>query len=219
MDPDIMEFMIAMVRAAVVQDGIRDQTQIVDEKKASNPEYPADAKQLAGQQDEMGKILGGLLQKIFFDGVDKKLTDPLAAAGPSESKFAPFEPALEAAVKLSGEVAGDLRKPDTDKEVVSTQGAIIEILVPPDKKGGKNSKAQQMMQKMMAQVTQARKAGGNNGKSSSGFAGDETNGAVAKDTNGARRVEKTGGASTSEWPEEFRDQLQAYFQQVEGGSK
>ncbi len=77
-----------------------------------------------------------------------------------------------------------------------------------------------MMQKMMAQVTQARKSGGNNGKSSSSFAGDTTSGAVAKDTTGARRVEKTGGAGNAgEWPEEFRDQLQSYFQQIESSAK
>jgi hypothetical protein len=33
-------------------------------------------------------------------------------------------------------------------------------------------------------------------------------------------VDKTGGAGNSgDWPEEFRDQLQAYFQQVESGAK
>ena len=51
------------------------------------------------------------------------------------------------------------------------------------------------------------------------MAGDTTSGPVAKDTNGARRVEKTGGAGNAgEWPEEFRDQLQAYFQQLENSS-
>ncbi len=69
MDPDIMEFMIAMVRAAVVQDGIREQTQLVEEKKATNPRYGEDATKLADQQDDMKGILGGLLQKIMFDGL------------------------------------------------------------------------------------------------------------------------------------------------------
>ncbi len=76
-----------------------------------------------------------------------------------------------------------------------------------------------MMRQMMSQVTQAKKSGGNNGKSSSSFEGEAATGAVAKDTTGARRVEKTGGANAGEWPEEFRDQLQAYFQQIEGGGK
>jgi hypothetical protein len=218
-DPDVMEFMVAMVRAAVVQDGIREQTQLVDQGKEANTRYMDDSKKLFDQQEDLSGILGGLLQKIMFDGVQKSLTDPVAgAAGPAPSKFDKFKPAVQAALKMSGEVSGDLSKPQTDNEVVGIQAAIIEVLVPPDKKGGKG-KAQQMMQKMMAQATQARKAGGNNSKSSSSFAGDTTSGAVAKDTNGARRVEKTGGAGNGgEWPEEFRDQLQAYFQQLENGS-
>ncbi|MEI9892630.1 MAG: hypothetical protein WDN28_01590 [Chthoniobacter sp.] len=221
MDPDILEFMVSMVRAAVVQDGIREQTQLVDEKKEANAHYPDDSKKLAEQQDDLRGVLGALLQKIMFDGIPKTLTDPLAdVTQPAQSKFEIFKPAIEGSLKLAGEVTDDLRKPQTDAEVVSTEAAIIELLVPPDKKGGKNSKAQQMMQKMMAQVTQARKAGGNNGKSSSSFAGDATTGAVAKDTAGARRVEKTGGASNAgEWPEEFRDQLQSYFQQIESSAK
>ncbi len=219
MDPEIMEFMISMVRAAVVQDGIREQTQIVEDKKADNPLYAADATKLGEQEDGLRTILGGLLQKIIFDGAAKQLTDPTAALAPSKSKFSDFQPAIEGALKLAENVAGELRKPQTDQLVVGAQSAIIELLVPPDKKGGKGSKGQQMMQKMMAQATQARKAGGNNGKSSSGFAGDAASGAVAKDTSGARRVEKTGGANAGDWPEEFRDQLQAYFQQIEGSGK
>jgi hypothetical protein len=219
MDPDIMEFMISMVRAAVVQDGIREQTQLVDGKKDSNPQYQEDAGNLGQQEDGFRQIVGGLLQKIIFDGVAKRLNDPLGALKGGKSKYADFQPAIEGSLSLSGEVSTDLRKPQTDNEVVSTQSAIIELLVPPDKKGGKGSKAQQMMQKMMAQMTKSQKAGGNNSKSSSSFAGNESVGAVTKDATDSRRVEKTGGANSSEWPEEFRDQLQAYFQQLESGSK
>lgn len=219
MDPDIMEFMVQMVRAAVVQDGIRDQTQLVDGAREKNEHYADDSIKLAGQQDDLGGILGGLLQKIMFDGVAQGLTDPTAPVQKGKSKFDIFKPAIEGSLKLSGEVTGDLRKPQTDAEVVGLQSSIIELLVPPDKKGGKKSAQQKMMQQMMQQVTQSRKAGGNNSKSSSSFAGDATTGAVVKDNNGARRVEKTGGAGNAgEWPEEFRDQLQAYFQQLENSN-
>jgi len=225
MDPDVMEFMVQMVRAAVVQDGIREQTQLVDGKKADNEHYADDSTKLAGQQDDLSGILGGLLQKILFDGVPQSLLDPAAGAKPGKSKFDMFKPAIQGALKLSGEVTGDLHKPQTDSEVAGLQSSIIELLVPPEKKGGKPSAQQKMMQQMMQQVTQAKKAGGNNGKSTSSTSGDTATGAVARKTNDARRVEKTGGASNAgEWPEEFRDQLQAYFQQLEnskdkGGEK
>jgi hypothetical protein len=216
MDPDVMEFMVQMVRAAVVQDGIREQTQMVEGKKADHAQYADDTTKLAGQQDDLSGILGGLLQKILFDGVPQSLSDPAAGTKPSKSKFDMFKPAIQESPKLSREVTGDLHKQQTDGEVVGLQSSIIELLVPPEKKGGKPSAQQKMMQQMMQQVTQAKKAGGNNGKSSSSFSGDAANGAVVKTGNDARRVDKTGGASNAgEWPEEFRDQLQAYFQQLE----
>ena len=222
MDPDIMEFLISMVRTAVAQDNVREQTVLVDEKKAGNAAYTQDATWLGAQQDEVRGLAGALLKKIMFDGMKPALEDPLTIPGaPVQSKFAAFQPVIEKVLELSGEVASDLRKPKTDADVVATQGAIIELLVPPDKKGGKGSpKMQQMMQQMMAQATQARKAGGNNGKFDSGFIGDVAQGTAVKDTTGNRRVEKKGGVGhAGEWPEEFRDQLQAFFQQIEGGAK
>jgi hypothetical protein len=221
MDPDILEFLISMVRAAVAQDGVREQTQMVEEKKTDNPRYAEEAGKLASQQDDVSGLLGALLKKIVFDGIKPALDDPFGAAVPAKSKFADFQPVIEKTLELAGDVATDFRRPKTDAEVLSTQSAIIELLVPPDKKGGKaGSKAQQMMQKMLAQATQAKKAGGNSGKFDNSFIGDTARGAVAKDTTGTRRVEKAGGAANAgEWPEEFRDQLQAYFQQLESGAK
>ncbi len=217
MDPEIMEFMISMVRAAVAQDGVREQTQMVEEKKADAARHVEDARKLAAQQDEVRGQLGALLKKILFDGLQPSLTDPLAAVQPAPSKFADFQPVIEKTLELAGEVAADLRRPKTDAEVLATQGAIIELLVPPDKKGGKgNPKMQQMMQQMMAQATQSKSGGGNSGRFDNSFIGDVAQGAAVTDTTGARRVEKAGGAaSAGEWPEEFRDQLQAYFQQLE----
>lgn len=221
MDPDILEFIVSLVRAAVMQDNIREQTQLVDQAKSTNPRYADDAQKVAGQQDEMSRTVGALLAKIQFAGLKQTLDSPISPYAPPSSKFDEFKPLVEAVLGLANEVASDLRKPKTDDEVVSTQGAIIELLVPPDKKGGNaNSKAQQMMRQMMATATKARSGGGNNSKSSSSFVGDAANGAAVKDTANARRVEKAGGASNAgEWPEEFRDQLQAYFQQIEGAAK
>ena len=200
MDPDLMELIIAMVRAAQTQDGIREQTELLEGRKDANPEHPGDAKKLAGQQSDLSDVVGLLREKTKFDDV---------------------KPTLEKVEFLMDETAGNLRQPKTDNEVVNIQAAIIELLVPPDKKGGKSesqSAMQKMMQKMMAQATKAKKAGGNNSKSSSAFAGAETSGAAVQGKAGGRHVEKAGGASNAgEWPEEFRDQLQSYFQQIEGG--
>lgn len=198
MDPDMMELIVAMVRAAVVQDGIREQTEMLEGKKDANPAHADDAKKLASQESDLSDVVGKLREKTKFDDV---------------------KPLLEKVEFMMDETAGNLRTPKTDNEVVNIEAAIIELLVPPDKKGGKSeSKMQQMMKKMMAQVTKAKKAGGNNAKSSSAFAGAETSGAAVQGKGNGRQVEKAGGASNAgEWPEEFRDQLQSYFQQVEAG--
>ncbi len=199
-DPDMMELIVAMVRAAQAQDNIRDQTELLEGKKDENPDHKGDTKKLAIQQDQLYWEVDELREK---------------------TKFKDAKPALQAAEDLMKDVVSDLRQPKTDSEVVSTEGTIIEILVPPDKKNGKNdSKMQQMMRQMMAQATKSKAAGGNNSKSSSSFAGQTADGAAAARMKaGERMVDKTGGAANSgEWPEEFRDQLQAYFQSTETGT-
>ena len=98
--------------------------------------------------------------------------------------------------------------------------------MPPDKKGGSQSQSpkmaqmQQRMQQMMQQMTKSRTAGGNNSKAPSTLAGTAAEGVTAKDKTNARTVEKSGGAANAgEWPEEFREALQAYFQAIEGQKK
>ncbi|MES2569271.1 MAG: hypothetical protein V4710_04350, partial [Verrucomicrobiota bacterium] len=196
MDPDLMELAVALVRAAQVQDSIREQTEMLEAAKASDPQYASGVLVLATQQEELRKSLDALREK---------------------TKFEDFKPAMEAAGRFMGEVAGSFREARTDAEVVSTESAIIELLVPPDKKGGKpGSKAQQMMQKMMTQTTKGASGGGNNSRSASAFEAETAEGAALKARANARPVEKAGAASSAgDWPEEFRDQLQAYFQQLE----
>lgn len=198
MDPDLMELIVAMVRAAQQQDNIREQTELLETKKDANSGHAEDTKNLANQQRDLSDVVGKLRETTKFDDV---------------------KPLLEKVEFLMDETAGNLRQGKTDAEVVTIEAATIELLVPPDKKGGKSqSPMQQMMQKMMAQVTQAKKGGGNNAKSSSAFAGAGTSGAAVQGKSTGRAVEKAGGASNAgEWPEEFRDQLQAYFQQLESG--
>jgi hypothetical protein len=225
MDPELMEFMIAMVRTAQAQGDIRDQTQLIDSKPPAAPDRAPEAEKLAEQQDALRDTVKTLLDKSAFQGLKPLLgLKPGSSFASGKSKFAEFQPALEMVHRLMGEVAGDLRKPETDAEVVGTQGTIIEILVPPDKKGGGGksaSQSQKMMQQMMAQATQTRKSGGNNGKSAGSLTGETASGAAIQGgASNARHVDKTGGAGNAgDWPEEYRDQLQAYFQQLESSPK
>jgi hypothetical protein len=108
---------------------------------------------------------------------------------------------LDKVRELMGEVSSDLQRPKTDAETVGTQGMVIELLVPPDKKGGKQSQSmaqmQKRMQQMMQQMTKARKSGGNNVKSSSTLAGVNAEGPGAGKKANARTIEKNAGAANA----------------------
>jgi hypothetical protein len=203
MDPDLMELMIAMVRAAVAQDGIREQTTELDRQKEVNATYTADSAKLGVTQNQ----LAGTVKEI--------------EENPKFGKFMQeVGPVLGKVRELMAEVSGDLQKPKTDQETVATQGIVIELLVPPDKKGGKQSQSmaqmQRRMQQMMQQMTRARTAGRNNAKAASTLAGTSAEGPAAGRKTDGRTVEKSGGAANAgDLPEEFRDALQSYFQQVE----
>ena len=209
MDPDLMELMIALVRVAVGEDNIREQTGELERAKEKNPNHAEDSGKLGTTQNQ----LSGTVQDIG-----------------SNPKFAKFmgdvAPLLEQVTSLMHEVAGELHKPNTGADTTAAEGIIIELLVPPDKKGGSDSQSpqmaqmQQMMQKMMQQMTKSRTAGGNNSKAPSSMEGTTAQGSTAKDKSNARTVEKTGGAGNAgEWPEEFREALQAYFQAIEERKK
>ena len=128
------------------------------------------------------------------------------------------KPLLAAVNTTMIDVALKLGAPKTHKDTVSDQGIIIEMLVPPDKKGGKSSssamaKMQQAAKQMMAK---GQKPGKGNNKADSGMAVANASGAAVKDKANQRIVDKSSGAAnSSEWPAEFRDQLQAFFNNVE----
>jgi hypothetical protein len=72
----------------------------------------------------------------------------------------------------------------------------------------------------MQQMTKGRSAGRNNSKSPSNLEGATAQGSTTKDKTNERTVEKSGGAANiGEWPEEFRESLQAYFQSLEEKKK
>ena len=209
MDPDMLELMIALVRVAVSEDTIREQTGDLERTKEKNPNHAADSGRLGMTQNQ----LSGTVKDI---GENPKFAKFMGDVGPL----------LEQVTTLMHETSAALKKPDTGAETTAGEGIIIELLVPPDKKGGSQSQSpkmaqmQQRMQQMMQQMTKSRTAGGNNSKAPSTLAGTAQEGVTAKDKSNTRTVEKSGGAANAgEWPEEFREALQAYFQAIEGQKK
>ena len=201
-NPDLLELIVAMVRAAQAEDNIREQTLLVDARKDTNRQHAEDAAKVAAQQVELQNTIAELREKTPIEDV---------------------KPLLQKVETLMDEVAVNLRAPNTSEDVVGTEGMIIELLVPPDKKGGQSasmSKMQPMMQKMMAQAKRAAKPGGSASPNPSGLAGNAAEGAAGRGKQDARNLQKAGGGmDAGDWPEEFRDQLQAYLQQLEAGGK
>jgi hypothetical protein len=205
MDPDLMELMIAMVRAAVAEDNIRDQTGELEKSKETNQNHAADSAKLGVAQNQ----LSGTMKELRENPKFAKFMDQIG-------------PVLMKVEELMQEVSGELRKPNTGNETVATEGTVIELLVPPDKKGGKPNPNQNMaqmqkrMQQMMQQLSKARKPGGNASRNASNLAGVNAEGPAAGKKANGRIVEKSGGAANAgEWPEEFRDALQSYLQSIE----
>jgi hypothetical protein len=209
-DPDLMELMVALVRVAVTEDNIRDQTGELERGREQNPAYAEDSSKLGTAQSQ----LNGSVKEIGENPKFEKFMGDLA-------------PVLDQVSTLMHEVAASLNKPDTGRETVATEGAIIELLVPPGEKSSSESSQpspiammQQRMRQMMQQMTRGTTAGSNNSKSSSDLAGKPAEGATQRDKSNTRAVEKTGGAANAgEWPEEFREALQSYFQALEAQRK
>jgi hypothetical protein len=197
MPPEMMELLIALVRAAQEQDGLREQTQALDARQWTTDTYGDDASKLGELQSKLAATMAELGEKTTID----------------EAK-----PLLAAVNSAMTDVALKLGAPQTDKNTVADQSIIIEMLVPPDKKGGKSSssamaKMQQAAQKMMAK---GQKPGKGNNKADSGMAVANASGAALKDKANQRLVDKSSGAANaSEWPAEFRDQLQSFFNNVD----
>ncbi len=198
--PEMMELMIGMVRAAQAQDTIREQTQAVQDRQWTSRRAGGEALRISQLESELADSVGKLRDKT-----------PVQEA----------KPLLDKVQELMGDVSHELRAAKSDEENVGLQGMIIELLVPPDKKGGSKSQQMSKMQQQMRQMmAKAQKPGRGNQKQASNMMGLAAEGSGAAKKGATRTVEKGGGAANAgEWPEEFRDQLQAYFQNIESEGK
>ncbi len=196
MPPEMMELLIALVRAAQEQDSIREQTQALDVRQWTEDNYVEDAGKLADLQSKLAASMAELGATTTIDDA---------------------KPLLEQVNTFMTDVALQLGSPQTDKATVADQGMIIELLIPPDKKSGKSSPAMaKMQQAAKAMMAKGQKPGKGNQKADSNLTGVNATGVAVKDQGAARVIEKSGGASnSSEWPAEFRSELQSFFNSME----
>jgi hypothetical protein len=186
-----LEVLIALMRARHLEEGIREQTRLLDESRAANAAYATDARRLARHQFGVSDEVGRLENRIRQDKL------------------------RQLAAKVSGEmmnVGVRLRAPATDQETIGIQTEIIELLASLiDQSESSQSSAGQSM---MAAMGLSNRGGGS-------LAGGGTHRPATPATGGAGggRPEERAGARGSglaaEVPEEFRAALEAFHQGLE----
>ena len=195
-----IETLIALMRARQREESLREQTRLVDQGRAENRAYEADARKLSKMQYELAADIRPLERKVR----DPKLRRLVEKVGGEMMNAGMF-----------------LRKPQTDATTIAIETEIIELLANSVSAaaGACGGMAQGLMQAMGMQTGMGSGAGPKGGGSSAGGSADGASPAVAggadHDGLGERHVEKVGGVDRGELPEEFRELLEAYFNALE----
>ena len=186
-----METLIALMRARYLEEGIREQTRLLDGGRPQNPAYGSDAKKLAKSQfsvsDEIGRIETRIKQ------------DKLRAL----------------ATKVSGEMMNAgvlLREPRTDQETIGIQTEIIELLssLIDQSDASKSSSGKSMAMAM----GMSNKGGGSLAGGGTSRTPDAARGAAAGGSP-EERTGRKGGGLDADAPEEFKEALESFYNGLE----
>jgi hypothetical protein len=195
-----IEALIAMMRIRQREESLREQTRLIEEGKDKKPSYGADSRKLAGKQSELANDTAVLERK---------------ARNPDLKKL------LE---KIDGEMMNAsvyLRRPQTDAATIAIETEIIELLSAAISSSScQGSQCQGAMLALMKAMGMRGAGTGKNGGGSMAGGTTEKPNINTGGTTGETPVEKrptttTGGADTSDWPTEYKDLLDAYFNSLE----
>ncbi len=189
-----IEVLIALMRARVREESLREQTRLLDQGHRSNRRYSQDARKLSDKQYELARDIRPLERKVSSARARKLIE------------------------KVGGEMMNAgmyLRKPQTDKQTVAIETVIIELLANAiQATSGQSSAA---AQSLMAAAGMSSSGGG----STAGGTTDQANQSMGGDADGGvgdgRNVDRAIGVDRSSWPAEFRDALEGYFNSLESG--
>ncbi len=191
-----MEVIFGLLRARQREESLRDQTRLVVTQTDDAPKHAEAALRLAGVQDDIATGVRGLAGRAEHPQLQKLIAAVLGE--------------MEEATAL-------LNRPRADADVIAIQTVIIEMLSGSDDGegggGGSAGAAMQMMQRLSMALGMA-PGSGNAGGSRDGVFGADGSGTKEGTAGEDRSVEKAGGA-VQEWPSEYRDALQAFFQMQE----
>lgn len=200
LDPRDLEVLVTLIRARQREERLREQTRTIDEERASNKSYEADAKKLGAIQDEISK--------------DVRTVERL-------SRIPQVRTLAETVVGEMMNASMYLRRPQTDGATIAIETVIIEMLsnaasscAGACKKGGGMAKLMPMLG--MGMGAGAGAGGGNPSSYSSNAGNTPVDGSANGGNSGeARTVERAAGRTGEALPREFRDALEAYFNAVE----
>jgi len=191
-----IEVVFGLMHARQREESLRDQTRLAARQTADEGKHAEAARRLAGVQEEIAGGVRGLAGRTGNPGL-KKLVRAVVGE-------------MESATAL-------LNRPRADADVIAVQTVIIEMLSGADDGSGGGSGAGQAMQ-MMQSLSMAMgmmPGSGYAGGSKDGVSGADGSGAKEGTASEERRIEKAGGAAAQEWPAEYRDALQEYFNRRE----
>jgi len=200
-----MELLMSLLRIIQGEQNVRKKTRSLEKNKAGDPAYAENAKRLAAKQQELRTLL------------DK-----------AKARAAKTCPKAGRLLQAVGGAMDDARKllsvPDTGKQTVAAETAVIELLAgaaqKAGKSGGKGSGFGAMMallRMMMGQSSGARPGGSMAG----GFTNRRNMEFKTPDYNrdeGEKNVEGTSGTSRK-LPPEYKSAIEAFFKKVKTGNK
>ena len=198
-----LEMMMKLLRIRQQEEGLREYTRFLEDRKSTLPDYTENARQ-------QGRVQGALLSEI--DEISHAIVSPAELAG----LLGKVGDAMEAAGTL-------LRKPQTDGQTVGAETEAIELLSESMQQAGAGRAGASGEQFAALLRLLGARTCGRGGGSLTGGTTDRANlpspGEASGSAAGKRAVEKAGGQDLSKMPAEFRSALKAYFEAAEGIEK
>ncbi|MFP6905707.1 MAG: hypothetical protein VCG02_10845 [Verrucomicrobiota bacterium] len=195
-----LEILIGLLRARQTEQDIRDQTRLLENSREQNRQYRRDSRKLSIKQYESAAEIAKL-----------------------EAKAAALPPVKKLIQKVGGEMmnAGmQLRKPVTGSETIAVETEIIELLTAACSScSGYNSSTAAMLMSMLGMAPGAGLGMSGGGNPSGGEATGEPDGSAGQAdgaTGEQRGTDRAAGIDPAEFPDEFRDALEGYFNALEG---
>jgi hypothetical protein len=187
-----IEVLIALMRARMREESLREQTRLLDQGRSANRRYSQDSRKLSDKQYDLARDTRPLERKVSSPRARKLIE------------------------KVGGEMMNAgmyLRKPQTDTQTVAIETEIIELLA--NAIQATSGQGGAMAQSLMAAAGMSPGGGGSTAGGKTGLANESMSGEADGGAGEERNVDKAVGVDRSSWPEEFREALEGYFNSLE----